>query len=499
MKPISGLKAASNQPAKINREGGMCRFFGQSKLGSSAFALGVACLFGLATVQTALANFGCGPCPANRVGVGCNSSVASGPNYFDAATNAFPVYVIPGETVFFNASAGPNFTSCCHSGGVLTAISPHNTSTIQLSGTQIPFTCPDTLQSCELGAPSSVQGVLLPYTVDPNDTNLANAVETEGNGPGSCGLAGIPHIAFSSTYRNGFSCSASAATASGQGSVCAQILFPCLSVTTMVACEPANGDCSQASYSKSATGFIADQSVASFCYSITVTNCGTDPLIITNITDNVLSGPPYNVDFYTLFLNNNPNTPNNELFPATGSLAVPGAATAVTIFFNVSETVGETNTVTVTSFENGTGLGLPLPPATDSANVTPVASFSGSPANGCAPLIVTFTDTSTGLITNRFWSFGDGGTTNLATNSVVYAYNTVSVYTVSEIVTGPYGVSTNMQPNYIKVVSCPTITGIAREGSNIRVMWTSFGGQSYALQSTKSTAMIAGYTTNFAD
>src|SRR5579862_10042540 len=353
-----------------NREDGMGKPYGQFKHGSSAFALRIACLVGLATAQTALANFGWGPCPANRVGVGCNSSVISGLNYFDAATNAFPVYVIPGETVFFNASAGPNFTSCCHSGGVLTAISPHNNSTIQLSGTQIPFTCPDTLQSCELGSSSSVQGALLSYTVDANDTNLANTVESEGNGPGSCGLAGIPHIAFSSTYRNGFSCSASAATASGQGSACAQVLIPCISVTKLVACHTNNQDCSLATYCKSATGFIDDQPAASFCYSITVTNCGTDPLIVTNITDNILSGAPFNIDLNSLFQNANPNTPNNELFPATGPLAVPGAATAVTIFFSVNETVGETNTVTVDSFENGTGLGFPLPPVSDTATTT---------------------------------------------------------------------------------------------------------------------------------
>ena len=34
-------------------------------------------------------------------------------------------------------------------------------------------------------------------------------------------------------------------------------------------------------------------------------------------------------------------------------------------------------------------------------------------------------------------NFGDGGTINLATNAVVYAYNTAGVYTVSEIVTAP--------------------------------------------------------------
>ena len=81
------------------------------------------------------------------------------------------------------------------------------------------------------------------------------------------------------------------------------------------------------------------------------------------------------------------------------------------------------------------------------------ADFSGTPTNGVAPLAVTFTDTSTGSITNHFWNFGDGGTTNVSTNEVVYTYDTAGVYTVSEIVTGSGGSSTNTQPNYITVLT----------------------------------------------
>jgi PKD repeat protein len=85
--------------------------------------------------------------------------------------------------------------------------------------------------------------------------------------------------------------------------------------------------------------------------------------------------------------------------------------------------------------------------------VAPVASFTAAPTNGIAPLSVTFTDTSMGSITNHFWNFGDGGITNLETNAVVYAYNTAGVYTVTEIVTGPGGSSTNTRPNYIVVLT----------------------------------------------
>jgi hypothetical protein len=43
------------------------------------------------------------------------------------------------------------------------------------------------------------------------------------------------------------------------------------------------------------------------------------------------------------------------------------------------------------------------------------------------------------------------------------------------------------------------VTAIARQGNDVRVTWTCEGGYSYVLQSTKSTAMIAGYNTNLTD
>ena len=87
----------------------------------------------------------------------------------------------------------------------------------------------------------------------------------------------------------------------------------------------------------------------------------------------------------------------------------------------------------------------------------PIAGFYGSPTNGPAPLAVTFTDTSGGTITNWSWTFGDGGMTNLTSAGVTYTYNTPGLYSVTEIVTGPGGSSTNTASNYITVSA--TLTG----------------------------------------
>ena len=75
----------------------------------------------------------------------------------------------------------------------------------------------------------------------------------------------------------------------------------------------------------------------------------------------------------------------------------------------------------------------------------PVASFSASATNAVALLPVTFTDTSAGTITNRFWDFGDGNTTNTTTNVMAHTYTVAGSNTVKLIVSGPGGTSTNWQ------------------------------------------------------
>ncbi len=83
----------------------------------------------------------------------------------------------------------------------------------------------------------------------------------------------------------------------------------------------------------------------------------------------------------------------------------------------------------------------------------PAASFSATPTNGAAPLMVTFSDTSMGTITNRFWNFGDGTTNAYTTTNPVHSYTNTGVYTVVETVTGPGGASSATNTNYITVVT----------------------------------------------
>ena len=173
----------------------------------------------------------------------------------------------------------------------------------------------------------------------------------------------------------------------------------------------------------------------------------------------------------------------------------------------------------------------------------PVASFTGIPSAGAEPLTVTFTDTSTGTITNRFWNFGDSSTTNVTTNVVSHTY-LAGTYTVTLVASGPVGANTSIQPNYVMVLtafeswqvlhfgsttdpnaaasadpdgdgqnnmaeylagtdpidpaSSLRITSIDRQGGDLVVTWTMGGGKTNALQFTTGGAG-GSYTNGFVD
>jgi autotransporter-associated beta strand protein len=84
-----------------------------------------------------------------------------------------------------------------------------------------------------------------------------------------------------------------------------------------------------------------------------------------------------------------------------------------------------------------------------------VAGFSGSPTNGAAPLAVTFADNSTGSITNWFWDFGDGSTTNVPTATNALHTYAAGTYTVSLTVSGAGGTNTSTRSSYIVAINPP--------------------------------------------
>ena len=117
-----------------------------------------------------------------------------------------------------------------------------------------------------------------------------------------------------------------------------------------------------------------------------------------------------------------------------------------------------------------------------SSEATPAANFTASPKFGQSPLKVTFTDNSTGYITNRSWDFGDGATTNTSAGAVSHIYAAGGSNTVTLTVSGPLGVSTRTQTNYIAVTDQLLITSMQSSGSNVVISFTSRAGRFYSVE-----------------
>src|SRR5205085_158345 len=62
---------------------------------------------------------------------------------------------------------------------------------------------------------------------------------------------------------------------------------------------------------------------------------------------------------------------------------------------------------------------------------------------------------STGTITNRFWDFGDGSTSNTALTTLSHVYANAGTNSVALTVSGPVGTNTQLRSNYISVTNLP--------------------------------------------
>lgn len=85
-----------------------------------------------------------------------------------------------------------------------------------------------------------------------------------------------------------------------------------------------------------------------------------------------------------------------------------------------------------------------------------LANFTANPTSGCSPLIVNFTNTSTGNVTSYSWNFGNGASSTLANPSTTYT--APGVYTVSLTVSGTGGSNTKTSSNLITVNPQPSVS-----------------------------------------
>jgi len=154
-----------------------------------------------------------------------------------------------------------------------------------------------------------------------------------------------------------------------------------------------------------------------------------------------------------------PYTPSIGTIPDPMTWATDSYYYAQTVaYVGVTEggtpTTSYLNTASATSKQRMAAGGKRLADLLMTIFATNAASFTASPTSGSAPLNVMFTDTSTGSITNWFWNFGDGKTTNFTASANPSHTYTAGTYTVTLIVSGYPGSSTNTQSSFITATGC---------------------------------------------
>lgn len=167
-----------------------------------------------------------------------------------------------------------------------------------------------------------------------------------------------------------------------------------------------------------------------------------------------------------------PYTPTIGTIPDPMTWAQEGWGLAQTVaYVGITEggtpTTSYLNTAMSTSKQRMAAGGKRLADLLMTIFATNAASFTASPTSGSAPLNVTFTDSSTGSITNWFWNFGDGKTTNFTASANPSHTYTSGTYTVTLIVSGYPGSSTNTKSSYITASGCTPPTASVSGGQSI--------------------------------
>ncbi len=154
--------------------------------------------------------------------------------------------------------------------------------------------------------------------------------------------------------------------------------------------------------------------------------------------------------------------------------------------YTVSLTVngpGGSNTKTMEGFIQVT------PPAPD-------ANFTGAPRSGDGPLVVKFTDTSTGNISGWLWNFGDGTTSTQQNPTHTYTFRNTGDFTVSLTVTGLGGTDTETKTNYIRLNTPPIKVNISLSKKRVIRAWYTVTAIVTVTQIDPADPPITGATVN---
>lgn len=176
---------------------------------------------------------------------------------------------------------------------------------------------------------------------------------------------------------------------------------------------------------------------------------------------------------------------NNTTNLATNTYIWGNTSTSTNLTLNYPTTINSVMSLQATNIITGCSNTISKPFA---VVPNPTANFSATPLDGCAPLRVTFTDSSSaniGNLTQFIWNFGNGTTSNLQNPFNQYTIN--GTYTVSLIVQNSFGcLDTITEPNYITVYPNPTAsfnyspTDLNEVYSGTQFINLSVGGNTYS-------------------
>jgi len=124
----------------------------------------------------------------------------------------------------------------------------------------------------------------------------------------------------------------------------------------------------------------------------------------------------------------------------------------------------------------------------------PVANFTAKPRSGNGPLVVQFTNTTSGHVSSLIWDFGDG-TTSTEQNPVhTYTYRNTPDYTVSLSVTGMGGSDTETKTKYIHLNTPPIRINISLSKNDVFRNWYEVTAGLTLTQNDPTGLPIAGAT-----
>jgi PKD repeat protein len=187
---------------------------------------------------------------------------------------------------------------------------------------------------------------------------------------------------------------------------------------------------------------------ATASYTVTATNAAGSTTVSLSITVMALLAPPTNLTYSTnpasyvvgtAITANSPTTSGGAVASYSVAPALPAGLTLSTttgVITGTPTTAQAAATYTVTA-RNASGASTT---ALSIAVTYPQAKayFKASPVTGKAPLSVTFTDTSSGVVSKRYWYFGDNTAID-SSLSPVHTYTTEGSFTAKLVVFGATG------------------------------------------------------------